>query len=116
MSKSNYLFFGTINKVGVTGGSGLQEWAVENVFKQKSIVEDDSSFSNFGPPACFIKCFFPCFFTPFILIYVFLFIAPWLLFQAPIACAGTYPFAFLWMSMLTFMFAGNQFGKKYLSL
>jgi hypothetical protein len=27
-----------------------------------------------------------------------------------------YPFAVIWMSMLTLMFVGNQFGKKYLSL
>jgi hypothetical protein len=54
--------------------------------------------------------------TPFFGIYIFLFIAPFVIFREPIIAAGSYPFACLWMSMLTFMIVGDQFNKKFYTL
>jgi len=54
--------------------------------------------------------------TPFFAVYVFLFIAPFLIFREPIVAAGSYPFAVLWMSMLTFMIVGDQFNKKFYTM
>jgi hypothetical protein len=54
--------------------------------------------------------------TPFFAAYIFFFIAPFLIFKVPIMAAGTYPFAFLWMTGLTFMIVGDQFNKKFYTL
>jgi hypothetical protein len=54
--------------------------------------------------------------TPFFAFYVLFLIAPFLLFREPIVAAGSYPFAVLWMTMLTFMIVGDQFSKKYVTV
>ena len=40
MSKSDYIFFGSLSNNGVTTGNGLQEWAVEKSLKDRYIIEE----------------------------------------------------------------------------
>jgi hypothetical protein len=42
MSKSDYIFFGTLSNNGVTSSNGLQEWAVEKSLKDRYIIEEGS--------------------------------------------------------------------------
>jgi hypothetical protein len=84
--------------------------------KESCTVEEDKTFTEYNAGESFLKCFLPCIMTPFFGIYIFLFIAPFVIFREPIVAAGSYPFACLWMSMLTFMIVGDQFNKKFYTL
>ncbi len=96
--------------------SGDLVWAVENIMKTKNPFNEETSFDpNSQEGFIFFKIFISVFMIIFYHVPIALLAFPWLV-GAPIACAGTYPFAAIWITMLMFMWQRPSWNTNFMTI